>query len=373
MVAISSFIQAKWYGVTRDTSKIRLIVVHSMEAPEGPQTAENVANYFKDGAEGRKASAHYNVDADSIVQSVRDDVVAFHAPGANSDGIGIEHAGYMRQSREDWLDSYSLSMLNLSARLAADLAIKYHIPVRHLTNAELLSGNKGFVAHSQVSDVYKRSDHGDPGAGFPWDVYLNMVSSYMHQATPGTPPVVSTPDKLEFNKRFGYPKEWAIPYKTKKLQLGATGEDVTKLQKFLRALNYRDEQGNEVAINGNYTRNTGFPIGYRQRQRHEPETWFADYPWEVRDLGEYLISQLLKLYDANTVLSAGISALPAIYHWQCFLRLHNPKLACDWKFGKTTLAWTRQFQKDNGLKVDGIVGRQTLTAACYSIVNIILQ
>ena len=185
MVAISSFVQAKWFGANRDTNKIRLIVIHDMEAPEKGNTAENVANYFKNGAEGRKASAHYNVDNNSIVQSVRDDVVAYHAPGANSDGIGIEHAGYMEQTANDWLDEYSSQMLDLSARLAADLCIKYNIPAVHLTNAQLKAGNRGFVGHDQVSDVYKKSDHGDPGKNFPWDKYIEMVAHYIKNSSNG--------------------------------------------------------------------------------------------------------------------------------------------------------------------------------------------
>ena len=71
---------------------IDLLVIHTMEAPEKPDTAENVAKWFA-GSTAPQASAHYCIDADSIVQCVQDRDVAWHAPGANHNGLGFEHAG----------------------------------------------------------------------------------------------------------------------------------------------------------------------------------------------------------------------------------------------------------------------------------------
>lgn len=374
MVAVSSFIQAKWFGATRDINSIRVIVVHDMEAPEKGLTAENVANYFKNGSGGRPASAHYNVDNDTIVQSVRDDVVAFHAPGCNSDGIGIEHAGYMAQSRNDWLDEYSSQMLDLSARLAADLCIKYKIPAVHLSNAELKAGNRGFVGHDQVSDVYKKSDHGDPGPGFPWDAYIEKVKFYITNSNNGIstgnpipPPVVNAPIKSPI--KFKYPAKWDFPFQNKQLRIGDSGPEVEKLQRLLRALNYTDEKGNHIVINGQYTRNTGFPIGYIQMVNKQPETWVAEYPNITKFLGKEMID---KLKAIKSLLSAGIKGFDVIF-WQAFLKLHNPRLKIDGVFGKSTLKWTKQFQKDNGLTQDGIVGPNTIAKACESVVNFVLS
>jgi N-acetyl-anhydromuramyl-L-alanine amidase AmpD len=45
-----------------------------------------------------------------------------------------------------------------------------------LTNDELADGEtKGLVSHSQVSAVFKKSTHTDPGEGFPWDFFLDHV------------------------------------------------------------------------------------------------------------------------------------------------------------------------------------------------------
>lgn len=165
-------IPARWFTKGR-IAPIRVIVAHDMEAPEGPLTAENVAHYF--GTTTTKASAHICVDNNSAVRCVQDGDTAWAAPGANSDGLQLEIAGYMRQTRSEWLDPYSKAALAQAAKVAADWAKAYGIPIRHLTVAQLLAGEKGFVGHVDVSQAYKRSDHTDPGPGFPWDYFLELV------------------------------------------------------------------------------------------------------------------------------------------------------------------------------------------------------
>lgn len=154
---------------------LRLIVIHTMEAPESPQTAESIAAYFASGAV--VASAHACVDQDSVVVCLPPTATAFAAPGANADGYQIEHAGYAAQDGAGWADAESQSMLRLSAAHAREIALAAGIPLKHLTNAELAAGEAGFVGHNQVSDVYKRSDHWDPGQQFPWSQYMSLVNN----------------------------------------------------------------------------------------------------------------------------------------------------------------------------------------------------
>ena len=155
---------------------VQLIVIHSMEAPEGRHTAEAIARYFQRGPV--IASAHYCVDAISFVQCVWDGDTAYHCKNANSNGIGIEHAGYARQTCEQWLDGYGIDMLNISAQIAAYLCNKFNIPV---ARAEFKATDdptvvkRGFCGHV---DVPNHGHHWDPGQGFPWDWYLGRVAHY---------------------------------------------------------------------------------------------------------------------------------------------------------------------------------------------------
>lgn len=151
---------------------INRIVIHDMEAPETSTTAENVARYFSTTTS--PASAHYNVDSDSIVRSVRDEDVAYHAP-PNTHSIGIEHAGYASQRTDQWLDPYSRAMLHLSAGLTRALCKKYGVPIVFVPASQLAAGQRGITTHAEVSKAWRRTDHWDPGPGFPMDFFLSLV------------------------------------------------------------------------------------------------------------------------------------------------------------------------------------------------------
>ncbi|QIM20531.1 N-acetylmuramoyl-L-alanine amidase [Phycicoccus sp. HDW14] len=154
--------------------RIRLIVLHFAVTPETASAAEGVAKYFQSGV---KASSHFTTDNDSTVFQVPLEDVAWAAPGANHDGIQIEQAG-TTQTREQWLDPYSLAMLDRTARLVVALAQHEGIPMVHLTDAQLAAGKAGIVDHWAVNRVYKRSDHTDCGAQFPWDHFMARVAYF---------------------------------------------------------------------------------------------------------------------------------------------------------------------------------------------------
>lgn len=184
-----TFVQARHYGEKEDR-RIDLIVLHSMESSERPETAENVAAWFG-GKDAPRASAHFCVDNNSVVQCVRVQDVAWHAPGANHNGIGIEHAGRAKQTREEWLDDYGLSMLELSARLSAHLCKELNIPPA-LMNAGMLRGGiledgmrkpaRGITRHVDVTAAFRKSTHVDPGEGFPLDWYIRRVAALLTES-----------------------------------------------------------------------------------------------------------------------------------------------------------------------------------------------
>jgi N-acetyl-anhydromuramyl-L-alanine amidase AmpD len=176
------FVMAKYFThipLARETRYVRVIVIHDMEAPEKGDTAESISNYFAQMPDDRQASAHICVDNNSIVQCVPDNSVAYGAPGCNNDGIQIELAGYGYQTRAQWLDVFGQSMLELAAEAVAQYCVKYAIPATHLTDVQLSHGEKGIVGHAQVSNVYHKSTHTDPGPNFPWDNFMLRVTRHL--------------------------------------------------------------------------------------------------------------------------------------------------------------------------------------------------
>lgn len=174
------FVQAKNFRKGRRPGPVDLLVIHTMEASEKPTTAEAVASWFA-GPSAPQSSAHYCIDSDSVVQCVKDEDTAWHAPGANHNGIGIEHAGYAKQNAADWSDDYSQKMLRISAKLAAMLCAKHNIPVVKLTPAELKAGKRGIVGHKDCTDAFSGGHgHTDPGGSFPWDTYISWIKEEMN-------------------------------------------------------------------------------------------------------------------------------------------------------------------------------------------------
>ena len=105
---------------SRSRGDVKYVVLHTMESPEEADTAENVAAWFA-GSTAPQTSAHYAVDNNSIVGMVDESDIAWAAPGANTNGMHIEHAGQAAQTAAQWQDAYSRGELNESAKLCADI------------------------------------------------------------------------------------------------------------------------------------------------------------------------------------------------------------------------------------------------------------
>jgi N-acetyl-anhydromuramyl-L-alanine amidase AmpD len=178
------FVQAKHYRSGRRDA-ISNVVIHSAETSERPSSAEALGAYFQNPLRRNNAgelvpvvaSAHYSVDSDTIVQSVREDDTAFHvrAQGWNDRTIGVELTGRAAQSRGEWLDEYGKLMLPLAAKLVRRICDAYGLPLEHVGLSGLLAGAKGITSHVDIRDAFHQDTHYDPGIGFPWDVFIDLV------------------------------------------------------------------------------------------------------------------------------------------------------------------------------------------------------
>lgn len=200
------FVQAKHHYV--GGNEPALIVIHDMEYGEKAGSAEWCADFFASGEV--QASAHYAVDADSVVQCVKDTDGAWHCPGSlpakggreiNRTSIGIEHAGFAKQTLAEWTDEYSRAMLELSAELTATLCLRYDIPPIKLSPEDLKTPNvRGICGHVDCTTATGVGSHWDPGPNFPWDWYLARVAA--HMAMVMKPPVTALSDEV--------PADWSL-------------------------------------------------------------------------------------------------------------------------------------------------------------------
>lgn len=169
-----TFIQAKNYRIA-NRADCRLICIHSMESPEKPGTALAVAKWFA-GSSAPMASAHLCVDSIDTIECVRQQDIAFAAPGANGDGYHVELAGRAAQSEAEWTDALSLATLKRAASAIALVCQAYEIPIVWLTVDQVKDGKtRGICGHHDVTLAFKKSTHTDPGAGFPKQMFLGLV------------------------------------------------------------------------------------------------------------------------------------------------------------------------------------------------------
>ncbi|ROO85361.1 N-acetylmuramoyl-L-alanine amidase [Actinocorallia herbida] len=154
--------------------KIQRIVIHATVSPCVRGGARNVAKYFQSSAAG--GSAHYVVDPGEIIQCVKDDVVAYHAP-PNTGTLGIELCDPQAGSPKRWSNEAHQAMLVLAAKLVRELAAKHDVPLVRVTAAQLRAGKRGICSHVAVSDAFGQSDHGDPEVAgpFPWAKFMQLI------------------------------------------------------------------------------------------------------------------------------------------------------------------------------------------------------
>lgn len=158
------------------TKAVRLIVIHSTESSEKTGGAQQIARYFQNPP--RAGSSHIVVDDKDIIQCVHDSDTAAGAVGANQDGIHIEQVGKAGQTALEWDDDYSNAVIRNCANVVAQYSLKYDIPLKRLSVAEIKAGAKGVVGHIDISLAYPGTGHTDPGSNYSWSEMLAEAEKF---------------------------------------------------------------------------------------------------------------------------------------------------------------------------------------------------
>ena len=162
----------------REASDVKWIVVHDTEGG----TAASVAKMFSHPS--ALASTHLVVDEFDCYRMLDDLLIPWGAPGANTNGYHIEHCGFARWSRAEWLKHDAT--LRRGAYKAALRCVRFNIPVRWVGPIGLRLGRRGLTTHADVSKWQSTpGGHTDPGANFPKDVYLSYVKQYVAEIKSG--------------------------------------------------------------------------------------------------------------------------------------------------------------------------------------------
>lgn len=164
------------YSVGRPYGNCIWIVIHTTEGGEGATAAEDGNAYDARRTDG--TSTHVFADSDSVVQEVNS-ADRSHAARtiANNRGYQVELCGKAAQTALAWADGNSSKELVNAAKHCAHVAHKLGIPLKWLTQAEVLARKPGFITHKNVTD-WLEGTHVDPGAGFPFTVFMNLVKTW---------------------------------------------------------------------------------------------------------------------------------------------------------------------------------------------------
>lgn len=194
------YFPACYHGSTREGPNQwppKYIVIHCTENPnpEDPDSIESTGAWFQaknpDGSCKAKGSTHFGVDLNSTQLFLEDITEAAGAPPLNDCGLHIEQAGQAKYTRAQWMELEPTIIR--CAFVVATWCKTYSIPVKFLSVADLKAAGdhpakpQGITTHANVSDAWHQSSHWDPGGGYPVDVFMAHVQSFMEEEEPEMP------------------------------------------------------------------------------------------------------------------------------------------------------------------------------------------
>jgi len=180
--AVTGYPDATWFPAStsnfdeanRGVGDITNVVIHTTQG-----SFDGTISWFQNPT--ARVSAHYVVRSEDgfVAQMVSEKNIAWHDKCFNTHTVGIEHEGFIADP-DVW---YTEPMYVESAKLTAYLCDKYGI-------------EKAFgpiVGHDTAPDC---SDHVDPGKGWNWDHYIDLVRTGGAPTFDATEVTIDAPESL---------------------------------------------------------------------------------------------------------------------------------------------------------------------------------
>ncbi|MBL8956292.1 MAG: N-acetylmuramoyl-L-alanine amidase [Myxococcaceae bacterium] len=162
--AAVSFMASPNFSAGRSTYEF--VVIHTIQG-----SYAGCISWFQNPSSDVSAQYVVRSSDGEITQMVRDSNTAWHAQCYNGRSIGIEHEGFVADPGR-W---YTPAMYAESAKLTRWLTDRYNIP-RTRTR---------IIGHREVAPNCNTGGHTDPGTGWNWTHYMNLVNGTTPTTTTG--------------------------------------------------------------------------------------------------------------------------------------------------------------------------------------------
>ncbi len=144
-----------YQNASRSGSDVDTVIIHTVQG-----SYSGAISWFHNCS--AYVSAHYVVSTTGAITQVVDEAdIGWHVSCWNSFTIGIEHEGYA----EDPGTWYTDAMYEASAALTADILDRWSIP----------ADTDHVVGHVDIDPGCNSNGHWDPGPGWDWDYYMDLI------------------------------------------------------------------------------------------------------------------------------------------------------------------------------------------------------
>lgn len=164
MVDIATKNYSSRYG-----AKVIWVAIHTTE---GIMDANDLGYYWQRITGG---SSHAGCDNKKTVTYVDTQYASWTLLNGNSKSVNMEICGWAKWTRDEWLGPQR-GRLEQAAQWARQMCDKFGIPKKYIGASGVARGESGIIGHIDYTNGAKDGNHWDPGPGFPWDIFIQLVN-----------------------------------------------------------------------------------------------------------------------------------------------------------------------------------------------------